>query len=99
MLELSMTDSAVAAVVVTEALLELLDATFGVDEALLTGEERVVARPYVNGHLGLRAVGLEYDLALAVDLAGHPRRVDVPRHLTLLAPGPAPLQALQTLSV
>src|SRR5690606_32674008 len=69
-----------AAVAVAEALLELLDATFGVDEALLAGEERVVAGPHVDVQLGLRAVGLHDDLAVADDLAGHHLGVDVLLH-------------------
>src|SRR5690606_8334844 len=57
-----------AAVAVAEALLELLDAALGVDEALLAREERVVARPDVDVQLGLGAVGLHDDLAVADDL-------------------------------
>src|SRR5690554_717077 len=70
-----------AAVAVAEALLELLDAAFGVDEALLAGEERVVARPDVYVQLGLRAVGLHDDLAVADDLRLDHLRVDALLHL------------------
>src|SRR5690606_17867204 len=59
---------ALAAVAVAEALLELLDAALGVDEALLARVERVVAGPDVDVQLGLRAVGLHDDLAVTDDL-------------------------------
>src|SRR5690606_1654968 len=79
-----------AAVAVAEALLELLDAAFGVDEALLAGEERVVARPDVYVQLGLRAVGLHDDLAVADDLRLDHLRMDAFLHAR--APSRAPPQ-------
>src|SRR6056297_608139 len=72
------------AVARAEALLELLDPTLGIDEALLAGIERVVAGPHVDVDLGLGAVGFEHHLAVADDLARHELRVDVLLHGVLL---------------
>src|SRR5690625_7418211 len=71
---------AAATVGVAEALLELLHAPRGVDEALLTREERVVAGPDVNVDLGFGAVGFHHQLAVAVDLGGHHLRVNILLH-------------------
>src|SRR5690606_30527718 len=79
------------AVAVAEALLELLDAALRVDEALLARVERVVAGPHVDVQLGLRAVGLHDDLAVADDLGGDHLGVDALLHVA--APSRAPAAA------
>src|SRR5260370_41401066 len=50
-----------------EALVEALDAAGGVDDALLSGEERVAVAADLDVHVGLRRAGLPAVAAGAVD--------------------------------
>jgi hypothetical protein len=65
------------AVAALEALLEFFHATFGVQEALLTGPERVYAAPNVNGDFGLGRVRFHHDFAAVNDFAWDHLRMNV----------------------
>lgn len=72
-------------VAITETLLELLDATFGVDEALLAREEWVVSRPHIDVDFRLRAVRFHNHFAVTNDVARNHLRVNIFFHDLLLS--------------